>query len=208
MTAQFNSLNLLGIVNAVQNELGLPQSMSVVGNPDATTTQLLSLANRVVDELRQMNRWTVQQFEYNIIVSPPVITTGNLTQNSPIITNIGNVTGIAPNSWMCSGNGIPQAARVLSVDSSNQVTLTMEPTGASQVGADLTFAQDTYPMPHFFDWFNNRTMWDRTNRWELLGPDSPQMDKWHRSGIVATGPRRHFRMVGPSSNQFRLWPQP
>ena len=63
-------------------------------------------------------------------------------------------------------------------------------------------------MPVGFDWFNNRTMWDRTNRWELLGPDSPQMDQWHRSGIVATGPRRHFRKIGPYADQFRIWPAP
>jgi hypothetical protein len=63
-------------------------------------------------------------------------------------------------------------------------------------------------MPSGFDWFNNRTMWDRTNRWELLGPDSPQMDQWHRSGIVATGPRRHFRQLGPYSSAFRIWPPP
>ena len=57
-------------------------------------------------------------------------------------------------------------------------------------------------------------MWDRTNRWELLGPDSPQMDQWHRSGIVVTGPRRHFRQLGAggtsneSLNNFRIWPPP
>ena len=34
------------------------------------------------------------------------------------------------------------------------------------------------------------------------------MDQWHRSGIVATGPRRHFRKIGPYADQFRIWPPP
>ena len=63
-------------------------------------------------------------------------------------------------------------------------------------------------MPVGFDWMQNRTMWDRTNFWELLGPDSPQIDQWHQSGIVVTGPRRHFRQVGPYTNKWRIWPPP
>jgi hypothetical protein len=202
------SLTLLQIVQAAQGELGLPQSTTVVNNADPTTVQMFNLANRVLDTLRRMNRWTVQQFEYNLVVNVPVITTGNVTQNSAVITNIPTTVGLAANFWAVSGNGIPQAARIQSVDSTTQVTLDMEVTGASTTGMQITFAQDTYPMPVGFDWFNNRTMWDRTNRWELLGPDSPQLDQWHRSGIVATGPRRHFRKLGPYADQFRIWPQP
>ena len=198
---------LLQMVNAAQAELGLPLSPSIVNNPDPTTVQLLALTNRVLDELRRMNRWTAMQFEYDLVVNVPVITTGDVVINSPVITNIPDTSGIQANFFMCGGDGVPQAARVISVDSPNQVTLSMEVTGTA-TGTQLTFAQDTFPMPVGFDWFNNRTMWDRTNRWELLGPDSPQMDQSHRSGIVVTGPRRHFRKVGPYSDQFRIWPQP
>ena len=202
-------LTLLQIVQAAQAELGLPQSTTVVNNSDPTTVQMFNLANRVLDTVRRMNRWTVMQFEYNLVVSVPVITTGDVTQNSAVITNIASGTsGLTAQFFMVSGNGIPQAARIQSVDSSTQVTLDMEVTGDSTTGMDITFAQDTYPMPTGFDWFNNRTMWDRTNRWELLGPDSPQLDQWHRSGIVATGPRRHFRQLGPYADRFRIWPPP
>ncbi len=202
------ALTLLQIVNAAQAELGLPQSVTIVGNTDPTTVQMYNLANRVLDELRRMNRWTVQQFEYNLVVSPPVDTTGDVTQNSAVITNIPTTAGVVANYFTVSGNGVPQGARVLSVDSLTQVTMNMEVTGDSTVGMVIQFAQDTYPMPVGFDWFNNRTMWDRTNRWELLGPDSPQLDQWHRSGTVATGPRRHFRKIGPYADQFRIWPPP
>jgi hypothetical protein len=83
----------------------------------------------------------------------------------------------------------------------------MNATGAATT-TPLTFSQDTYPYPTDYDWTQNRTQWDRTNRWELLGPDSAQLDQWHRSGIVATGPRRHWRKIGHQTNQFRIWPQP
>ncbi len=186
-------------------------STSVVGNTDQTTTQLFYLANRCLDELRRFPEtgWTLLQFEYNLVVPTPVITTGNIAIESAVITNIPSTAGVLANYWAVSGNAIPQAARVQSVDSATQITMTMEASNtAALVGADITFAQDTFPEPPGFDWFQNRTMWDRTNRWELLGPDSPQMDQWHRSGIVATGPRRHFRQLGPYANRFRIWPQP
>jgi hypothetical protein len=168
-----------------------------------------ALANRVLDELRRMNRWTAMQFEYNLIVQVPTATTGDLPVQSAVIQNIPSTAGLQANYWQVSGPGIPVAARIQSVDSATQITMDMENTNTTLLtGQQIQFAKDTYPMPVGFDWFNNRTMWDRTNRWELLGPDSPQLDQWHRSGIVATGPRRHFRQLGPFPNTFRIWPAP
>lgn len=202
---------VLQIVNAAQAELGLPQSSTVfaAGTSDVTGSQMGALANRVLDELRRMNRWTAQQFEYDLVVQVPTSTTGDMAAQSAIITGIPSTAGIEADYFQVSGPGIPTAARVLSVDSSSQITMTMENTNTTSLtGADLLFMKDTYPVPDDFDWFNNRTMWDRTNRWELLGPDSPQLDQWHRSGIVVTGPRRHFRKLGPFPNTFRIWPPP
>ncbi len=203
-------LSLLSIIQNVQAELGLPQSATVAGNTDLTTVQMFSLANRMLDEMRRYHPtgWSSMMSEFNIVITPPKILTGNVTVNSAVVTNIvPNTTGIAAQFWTLAGSQIPQAARVLSVDSPTQVTMTMEATGTSTT-TPLIFAQDTYPYPTDYDWTQNRTQWDRTNRWELLGPDSAQMDQWHRSGIVATGPRRHWRKIGRLANQFRIWPQP
>lgn len=204
------TLSLLQIINNVQGELGLPIATTVIGNSDLTTTQMFYLANRIVDELRRMHPqgWSAMMQEYDLVVTPPTITTGNTTVNSPVITNIASGTGaFTAQYWAVSGNSLPQAARIKSVDSGSQVTLTMEATGTTTAGS-LIFAQDTYPYPTDYDFTQNRTHWDRTNRWELLGPDSAQMDQWHRSGIVATGPRRHWRKIGPLANRWRIWPQP
>jgi len=202
------SLTLLQMINQAQAELGLPQSATIVGNTDPTTIQMYALANRVLDELRRMNRWTVQQFEFDLVVQPPVVTTGTILAGSlNTVIDIPSTAGIMPNNFAISANAVPAAARVIEVPDANTVVMSMEATGAS-AGQPISFGQDTFAMPSGFDWFNNRTMWDRTNRWELLGPDSPQMDQWHRSGIVAIGPRRHFRKLGPYADQFRIWPAP
>jgi hypothetical protein len=203
-------LTLLQIINTAQNELGLPASATIVGNTDPTTVQMFALTNRILDELRRLHPtgWSAMMSEFNIVVNTPILTTANITNNSPVVTNILAGTGsLAAQFWAVSGNSIPQAARIKSVDSATQITMTMEATGTVTAGA-ITFAQDTYAYPTDYDFTQNRTQWDRSNRWELLGPDSPQMDQWHRSGIVATGPRRHWRKIGDLANQFRIWPQP
>jgi len=200
---------LLQIVNTAQQELGLPQSSAVIGNTDFTTIQMLALLNAAGEELRDHPEggWTQMRTEFNLVVTVPITTTGDTTVNSAVIVNIPSTTGLAAGSWMCSGPNIPTAARIKSVDSATQVTLTMNVTGTAP-GVSLVFSNDTYSLPADFKSYINRTWWDRTNRWELLGPDSPQMDQWHRSGIVVTGPRRHWRQLGKVGAQYRIWPQP
>src|SRR5215831_14195346 len=202
---------ILQIINQAQSELGLVQSTSIVGNTsDLSSQQFLSLLNSAGEEIRDYaeDGWRNMAVEFNLVVNTPITVTGNLTQNSAVITNIQpNTTGIVAQTFMVAGTSIPTAARVISVDNANQVTMSMEATAAA-TATSLLFSQDTYPLPSDYKTTTNRTWWDRTNRWELLGPDSPQMDQWHRSGIVVTGPRRHFRQIGPYTSQFRIWPQP
>lgn len=201
-------LSLLEIVQAVTGELGLVQPSSVVGATDLQTVQLYNLVNRQGDELKRSHNWTALQTLFTLNVGAPTLTTGDVIEGSAVISSIPSTAGIVAGTWVVSGDSIPAAARVLSVDSATQITMDMVATGTATT-TDLTFAQDTYPEPAFFDRFINQTAWDRTNRWQLLGPDSPQLDEFHRSGIVTTGPRRHFRQVGSlEGGTYRLWPPP
>jgi hypothetical protein len=201
-------LNLLQIVQAVTGELGLVQPAVVVGATDLQTVQLFNLVNRCGDSLKRDHEWTMLQSLFTLAVTAPVVTTGNVTNGSAIITNIPSTAAITAETFVVTGSNIPVAARVLSVDSLTQVTMDMVATGTVN-GTTLTFAKDTYPESADFDRFINGTAWDRTNRWALLGPDSPQLDEYHRSGIVTTGPRRHFRQVGNlAAGTYRLWPPP
>lgn len=212
---------ILQMVQNAEAELGLPQSVSVFGQAgltDSTGTQMGALANRVLDELRRMNRWTVLQKEFNIVISPAIIGSADMVAQSAVLTNVpGSVTSVVTRfDWQVIGAGISVASRIQSIDSASQITCTMENTNTTNlVGTQIIFAKDTYLLPTDIDWFNNRTFWDRTNRWELIGPDSPQMDQWHRSGIVATGPRRHYRILqgvstitGIPQDMVRFWPSP
>lgn len=202
---------LLQIVSTAQQELGLPQATTVVGNTDPATLQMYGLLNELGEDLRDYPEegWSSQEIEFNLLVEVPITVTGNTTLNSPVITNISpNTTGLAARNWIASGSYIPQNSRILSVDSATQVTMNMENTAAQTAGT-IVFGKDTYTMPTDFKYQQNRTWWDRTNHWELMGPDSPQEDQWQRSGIVASGPRRHFRIIGNNAqNTYRLWPPP
>ena len=201
------SLTLLQIANTAFAELGLTQVTAVVGSTSLQTQQMLALINREGWGLQQDNEWTALQALNIINIATPITTTGTLTAGSAIITAIPSTSGITANTWVVSGSAIPVAARVVSVDSATQITMDSE-ANAAATATTLTFAQDTYAFPTNFDRFINRTSWDRTNRWEVLGPDTPQIDEWHRSGIVVTGPRRHARQVGTLPNAYRLWPPP
>jgi hypothetical protein len=185
--------------------------------------------NRALTELQQNYEWTALQTEYNLNVAQPTTTVGDVTQGSTIIANIPSTSFIAASSlapnWVVTGQNIPVAARLVQVINPNTVQMT-EPASGTLVGGALVFAQDTYPEPANFSRFINQTWWDRTNRWALMGPDSPQVDQWHRSGIVTIGPRRHFRQIGFnvqqgdfsndyntnftqfSLNNYRIWPAP
>ncbi len=198
---------LLQIIQSAQGELGLAQDTVVASSLQQTTIQMFAYANQSIEELRQRHNWTSLIKEYNLVVNTPVITTGNVALNSAVISNIPSTAALLAQYFMVAGAGIPAAARIQSVDSPTQITMNMEATAAA-IGTALTFSQDTYPEPSDFNSFQNRTWWDRTNRWELLGPDSPQLDQWHRSGIVVTGPRRHFRQIGALANNYRIWPPP
>ncbi len=201
------TMTLLEAVNQAQGELGLTQSSSVAGSQDPTAVQFYNLVNREGRNMQQSNDWTALQ-TYTIINSTdPLVTTGDTTEGSAVITNLASTTGLEANYWVCNGENIPIAARVISVDSATQVTLDSLATSTS-TGVDFTFAQDTYDFPSDFDRPINDTHWDRTNRWPLIGPDTPQQNQWLNSGIVTTGPRRHFRQVGQPPTAFQIWPPP
>lgn len=209
------ALTLLQIIQRAQAELGLPQAATVIGNTDATTQQMFALANRVLDELRRCNPtgWTALQFEYDLAVPAAITCTGDLASaNTNTITNLSadiTVGGTrSANTYSVQGSSLPAGIRVASGTATSAVLNMLAVNTVALTGQTFTFGQDTFPEPPGFDWMQNRTMWDRTNRWELIGPDSPQVDQWHRSGIVVLGPRRHFRQVGPYSSNWRIWPPP
>lgn len=200
-------MTLLEIAQAVVNELGLPTVSSIGASSTPAERQLVALINRAGDEIYQSHPWVVSQAQHIVEIGTPVTTTGDITSGSGVINNIPDTSGITAGTYAVSGNGLQQSTRVVSVDDANTVTVDMFATETG-TGVDLIFAKDTYNVPTEFKWFTNRTMWDRTNHWELVGPMSPQADQWQRSGIVSVGPRRRWRQIGIDPASWRLWPAP
>jgi hypothetical protein len=64
---------------------------------------------------------------------------------------------------------------------------------------------DQYLLPSDWSYFIDQTQWDRTNHWPLLGPKTAQEWQWLKSGIISSGPRLRYRVVG---NIFAIYPTP
>jgi len=199
-------MNILQIVQTAANELGLVSPTTLVNSTDLQVIQLLALANRDCTSLYRDYDWTDLQEEHIINVEAQAATTGDVALNSALILNIPSTAGL-DTSWAVSAEGMPQAQRIAEVVDATTVRCEMLST-ATALGTEILFAKDTYDLPSDFDRYIGQTWWDRTNHWRLMGPDSPQMDQYIRSGIFATGPRRRWRQVGKKPNAWRIWPPP
>lgn len=205
---QANKLNLLGLIGAAAGELGLKAPLSVVANVDPQVIQFLALAKREGKDFYQMGGrkggWQALRGE-NIFTTVSLTTTGNTTLGSAIVTNIPTTAALSAGSWsVASGTGIAANARILSVDSSTQVTLDQVCT-ASGTATAIIFGQDAYSLPNDFAYFQQMTWWDRAYRWQMYGPLTAQEWQTLKSGLSPIGPRRFFRLMG---NKFYIHPAP
>lgn len=202
------TLTISEMVAQARSDLSLfPTSSAVVSSQDYIDKQMVSLANTLGRELQTQFPWHALQTEFIINTRVILQTTGDTVEGSGVITNIASLTGVAEWSWVVTGSNIPVSSRIQSVDSATQVTMSELATG-TQVATPLTFSQDTYTIPSDFQSFIGDTWWDRTNRWSLRGPTSPQFDQFLRSGIVTNAPRRNWRQIGRTSTSYRIWPPP
>jgi hypothetical protein len=71
---------------------------------------------------------------------------------------------------------------------------------ATPIPGSKTFA---IPLPADWSYFIDQTQWDRTNHWPLLGPKTAQEWQWLKGGLLSTGPRIRYRIVG---GQLELFP--
>lgn len=192
-------MNMLQIIQAATSELGITRPNIVVGVKDTQTIQLLALLNALGGDLQRDYIWQALNKEYRFS-SQFLTVTGTTTANSPVITGLSAVTGL-DETYQVLGVGINQDTYVLSVDGPSQVTLTQPATTSGTV--ELNFCKTKYAFPSDFDRIQDRTQWDQTQHWELLGPETPQQWQWLKSGYISTGPRIRWRIMGST---FQTWP--
>ena len=72
----------------------------------------------------------------------------------------------------------------------------------------LVSAQANYALAADFNRFQFDTVWDRTNKWMLVGGVTPQVWQYDQSGITNITPRKTFRVKSILDNQFYIYPTP
>jgi len=191
---------MLELVQQTRGELGLPIPTSVIGNVNADIVQTLFLLNSVGYEVIRRHPWEKLNTEYRF-TTVFYTYTGTVTDGSATITAMPDTTGLS-SLFMAVGTGIPQDCYVVSVTGS-EVTLSQPATASGTVS--ITFSQTMYPLPNDFDHLIDRTQWDKSQHWEMIGPETPQQWQWLKSGYIASGPRLRFRVLG---GYFQIWPPP
>ena len=194
------SQTMLQLIQETSNELGLVAPTSVAGNTNQDVIQLLALMNRQGYNLTKEYNWRALEREYRFYTQSTG-TTGDVVDGSYTILNVADTTGIVPNKWMVTGTGIPQDCYVVAVSGST-VTIN-QPAEQTEIGATLTFGQTQYDLPPDYEVITNRTQWDKTKHWEMLGPEDAQQWQWLKSGYISTGPRVRWRILG---QYFNIWP--
>ena len=190
---------MLELMQQTSSELGLVAPTYVAGNTQQDVIQLLALMNRAGYNLIKEYDWRALQKEYRFYTQA-ITTTGDGVNGSYNLLNVANTTGLS-DKWQVTGTGIAQDCYVVSVAGST-VTIN-QPLQATNVGIDLTFGQTKYDLPPDYETITDRTQWDKTKHWEMLGPEDAQQWQWLKSGYISTGPRVRWRIYG---EYFNIWP--
>lgn len=190
---------MLQLVQQVTNELGIGTPASVAGNSNQDVIQILALMNATGYELLRRADWrelTRQHTFYTVATS----TTGTWTTSAATIT-VPSTAGL-DTTYQVSGQGIPNATYVTNINNATTLTINYLPT-EDGTNATLSFQKVKYALPSDYYSTVPRTHWDKSKRWEMLGPESPQQWQWLLSGYISTGPRIRWRLLG---EYFQIWP--
>ena len=195
---------LLSLVNNAQGELGLPVSATVIGNAAADAAQLRYLINAVGQEIRRQMQWQAATVAYTF-TTPFYTYTATTADDSTTLSVLSSTTGLTtdPTYFQVTGAGIPNDTYLVSVNAGAATAVMTNAATATGTAVSLTFSQVRFAMPSAFDRLIDRTDWDKTQRWEMLGPETAQQWQWLKSSYISTGPRVRFRVLG---NLFQIWP--
>jgi len=193
---------MLQLVQQTAAELNLAVPTYVIGNQSQDVQQILALMNGNGYDLLKEYDWQSLQVQYRFY-------TQSLTANATTVngsynltfeagTDLSNVTS----QWQLTGYNIPQDTYVVSADNTTKVVVMSQMASGNGVQS-VVCAQTAYDLPPDFETMTNRTHWDKSKHWEMLGPEDAQQWQWLKSGYISTGPRVRWRIL---DNQFCIWP--
>src|SRR3990167_154479 len=160
------TLQSMGVVT-----YGLPAT--VISNTNQDVVQTLALLTGAGDEILRDFPWQ-STLKQHIFQTAFYEYTGDTITGSTTVSNLSSIVGISanPTYFQVQGNGIPQDC-FITIASGTTVVLAQE-AEASGTTVNLTFNQILYSPPSDFDAQLDKTHWDKTKPWVMLGPSPPQ----------------------------------
>ena len=196
------SQTMLQMVQQTAAELNLAVPSFVVGNTSQDVQQILALMNGAGYDLLKEYDWQALQVQYRFY-------TQSLTANATTVNGSYNLTFAAgtdlsavDSQWQLTGYNIPQDTYVVSANNTTKVVIMSQMATGNGVQS-VVCAQTAYDLPADFETITDRTQWDKSKHWEMLGPEDAQQWQWLKSGYISTGPRVRWRIL---DNQFQIWP--
>lgn len=195
---------LLQLVQDARGEMGLSVPTTVIGNTETDIVQMLAIINGLGRQLQREYEWQALSIEYQFD-SVTYSYTGDVTDASSTITGMSSVSGLTtnPTYFQVVGTGIEQNTYLTAADAGLLTVSLSIPATTTSAGGTYVFSQTKYPMPSDYDRLTDRTDWDKSQHWEMLGPESAQQWQWLKSGWISTGPRVRFRLL---DQYFQIWP--
>jgi hypothetical protein len=190
---------MVQLITECTQELGIPTPSTVAGNNSQDVVQLLALMNACGYELLRRADWR-ELTRQHTFYTEATTATGSWAEGVAVITGLASTAGL-DTTYQVQGDGIPNATYITGVGPTS-VTINYQPT-STQVDAQVIFQKVKYDLPADYNSTVNRTHWDKSKRWEMLGPESPQQWEWLLSGYISTGPRIRWRLLG---KYFQIWP--
>ena len=196
------SQTMLQLVQQTAAELNLAVPTFVIGNTSQDVQQILALMNGSGYDLTKEYDWQALQVQYRFY-------TQSLTANATTVNGSYNLTFEAgtdlsnvDSQWQLTGYNIPQDTYVVSANNTTKVVVMSQMASGDGVQS-VVCAQTAYDLPPDFETITDRTQWDKSKHWEMLGPEDAQQWQWLKSGYISTGPRVRWRIL---DNQFQIWP--
>jgi len=194
------SSTMLQLIQQATGEMGLNVPTYVAGNSNQDAIQQLALLNAAGRSIARDHIWQ-SLTKQNLITVQYTTITGDTTSGSSNLTNCSSIAGI-DTTYQITGTGINQATYVNADPVGNTIVMS-QPATSTNVGQTYTLGKVKYAMPTDYDRQINRTHWDKSKHWEMLGPETAQQWEWLISGYISTGPRIRYRIF---QNLFQIWP--
>lgn len=190
---------MLQLVQQATTELGLTVPTAVASSTNSDVVQILGLLNAVGYEIQREYNWQALTKEYRF-TTVFYSYTGNSTVSSTSLTGMSSIVGL-DTTFMVSGTGINTDTYVSSASSTTIVV--NQAATVTATGSTFTFGQTKYSLPTDFDRQVDRTHFDKSKHWEMLGPETAQQWQWLKSSYISTGPRIRYRILG---GYFQIFP--